>query len=286
MSFVPTSSRIRAESDTVARRRHVPGQPLTGRSRPRARARSRSHSPAARAPSARNPASVTTIPPSGSPAARVEARRDQHQVGRERARSPARRSRSNAVEVLVVAAPGRQRHVHASSRPPVSGRARCPGRTATGGARRRARGRRPRKIAWCRCRGGRPSRRSPRARPRARAGRSRAAMATLLKRQKPMARSRSGVVPGRAHEREPADLAPPRSRSPAASSAASEARRRDHRVGVDEHGNSPRRAELSDLARRKPDRGTPRSARPSRARPTKSGNAAWSASIRRVLRLG
>ena len=81
----------------------------------------------------------------------------------------------------------------ARARPPRARR--CPGRTGRRGTRRRGRAGRPSKIAACRCRGARRSRRSARARGRAPA-RAAAATATLLNRQKPIARSASAWWPG------------------------------------------------------------------------------------------
>ena len=84
------------------------------------------------------------------------------------------------------------------------------------------------RCRWSRCRGGRPSRGSAPARARARRARGRAATATLLNRQKPIARRRFGVVAGRPVDAEPARRLPARAACrpvstapPAACSAAS-----------------------------------------------------------------
>ena len=96
-----------------------------------------------------------------------------------------------------------QRDVHRRLAPGRPAR-RSPDRTATGGARRRGRCRRPGRsprvpLPWWTSK----STIATRSRP-SRSCAARAAIATLLKRQKPIARAGEGVVAGRAHEREAA----------------------------------------------------------------------------------
>ena len=115
-----------------------------------------------------------------------------------------------------------------------------------------------RRCRWCRCRGARPSRRSSPAPGRRASSAWRAATATLLNRQKPIARAGSAWWPGgRCALKTPVDASPSSSRRPArtappaACSAAVQRARADDRVGIDLRRRRPRRGlDRGDVARR------------------------------------
>ena len=113
---------------------------------------------------------------------------------------PARSTCSSSPSPEVLAGAGGHRQVDREAlawpAADVLQRRRCRGRSLPGGCWRRARRRGGERSPPCRCRGGRPSRRSsPARRPSSRSASS-AATATLSKRQKPIARSRSAWWPG------------------------------------------------------------------------------------------
>ena len=128
----------------------------------------------------------------------VEAGRDQHPARRERLTTgAATSSRARRITSPVAPAGSGTLTVSPGGRRPtdLGGPPGARVAAATGGSRRTGRSGRPRTAPGSRCRGGRPSPRSAPARPRP-PGRP-AATATLLRRQKPMARSASAWWPGR-----------------------------------------------------------------------------------------
>ena len=131
-------------------------------------------------------------------AVRVEPRRNQDEFGPE----CLQRRQDGAAQGLAEFGRARhrpQRHVDDVADAALAATRRCRDKAATDGSRRRTRWDRPRTSPACRCRDGRRNRRWRRARAcddcRARA----APMATLLKRQKPIAMLRLGVMAGRTH---------------------------------------------------------------------------------------
>ena len=221
--------------------------------------------PAAHAASSRKPSSVTLA---CRRAGRLRARRSRPR----RARAPARTrstagstARSNASQVLLVAGAGRQRDVERRLALLV--------RAARAGIERPLVERdeedavvvRERSPA-CRSRDGRRSRRSRRARAPSRRCAARAAIATLLKRQKPIARpaarggpgGRTSAKPSRAPPRSPCR---PRAAPPRTSSRCRACRSRATSAIVD----------AADRARRAPRCGSAGAPPRSRRRPSRHG---------------
>ena len=158
----------------------------------------------------------------------VEAGRDDDQLGREAA-SRGRIAVSNASRNLLAAVARAQRRVDdivvlaalATAR-------RCPDRAASRGSSSTSRSDRTRRSPACRCRGGRRNRPRRRGRGRGCFCAWRAAMAALLKRQKPIGRTVSAWWPGGRMRAEgvvdaflPSPRRPPASAPPTARSAAS-----------------------------------------------------------------
>ena len=167
------------------------------------------HAPAARPrrppPAAATPPSPRTRPRTRgrSPAGRRGARRSRREISTSSGsheRISAARHVLDQGAVDRVPAPARHRQVHRVARARRRTRRRTPARSpdtaGTRGSTRTAR-RRPRgRCRWCRCRGGRPSRRSSPATGRGPTVARRAATATLPKKQNPIARAASAWWPG------------------------------------------------------------------------------------------
>ena len=190
-----------------------------GCSRPRARRRSAARRPRSGGRARGSRPRVTRMSASGSSTCASKPAETSTSSGSKRRERRLDHALERA-QVLLVARAGAHRARSASSRPGRRGR-RCPARTATGAARRRApsrrRGRSPRvPLPWWTSKSTIASARRARARPAPSAPRS----PTLLNRQKPIARSASAWWPGGRTSANPprrtASIAPP-----AASSAAS-----------------------------------------------------------------